>query len=234
MGAKSSNIAVGIRIELRSILRQTTDLRRPLTSFGQVDSRPEGQPRYYVMFDNNPRLVISGLRLGGLGQLSLPNERIIDSVYECAKSLWHLKDRLHQWAKATGSAVDIEAEAIKSHQLLVCADLANWKKHGVKQNRSGVSPSIELVTFDTHLSGGVELYTDGATKHQEVLVEKTVAIPYRVEVAGNNGANQLGNAIDIFERAFQDWLPTIRGMGVLAHSDPESEYLRRTLFPNDS
>lgn len=45
----SISIAAEIRAELRNILRQRDDLRKPLDWFGLVESRPEGQPRYYVL-----------------------------------------------------------------------------------------------------------------------------------------------------------------------------------------
>jgi hypothetical protein len=50
-------------------------------------------------------------------------------VFELAKSVWQLKDRLKLWVKAQGLAVDVEGHAMANPNLLVCADLANWKKH---------------------------------------------------------------------------------------------------------
>jgi hypothetical protein len=227
----STALAAEIRAELRSILRQRDDLRKPLDWFGLVESRPAGQPRYYVLFDQNPRLAITGFRLGGCKHLRQPDERIFDKVFEFAKSVWQLKDRLKLWVKAQGLSIDIEAEANKSQHLLLCADLANWKKHGENKNRSGLAPRIDLVTFDTSRSGSLELYHDGATKHDELLVENNVPIPYRVDVVGNGGATQLGNATDLIERGFQDWLPVLQAIGVLSGGDRESDYLRASLFP---
>ena len=48
------------------------------------------------MFDQRPRRIINGLRLRGLGSLSLPDDRITDETLELVKAIWHLKDRLHQ------------------------------------------------------------------------------------------------------------------------------------------
>jgi hypothetical protein len=225
-------IAAEIRAELRSIIRQREDLRKPLAWFGKVDSRPEGDPRYYVLFDQNPRLAVSGLRLGGCNHLRFPDERIIDRVLEFAKSVWQLKDRLKLWVKTQGLSTDIEVEANKSQHLLISADLANWKKHGENKNRSGLAPHIETVSFDTSRSGALELYHDGATKHQELLVANNIPIPYRVEVCGNGGALQLGDAVDLIDKGFQEWLPVIQSIGVLSASDNESAYLRSTLFPS--
>jgi hypothetical protein len=225
----AEQIAAEIRAELRSILRQRQDLRRPLDWFGLVESRVEGEPRYYVLFDQNPRLVVKGLRLGGLGKLRVPDERIIDRVFEFAKSVWQFKDRLKLWVKLQGAGPDIEAAAASSQNLLICADLANWKKHGENKNRSGLDPRIDFVTFDTSRNEAVELYADGGSKHQELLVAKDIPIPYRVDVHGKGGV-QLGDASDLIWCAFQDWLPIITSTGVLDGDNRESEYLRQQLF----
>ena len=231
LSTPSATIAAEIRAELRSILRQRDDLRKPLAWFGQVDSRPASQPRFYVLFDQNPRLIVSGLRFGGCNHLRLPDERIIDRVFEFAKSVWQLKDRLKLWVKTQGLPTDGEADANKSQHLLISADLANWKKHGENKNRSGVGPRIETVRFDTSCSGALELYHDGATKRQELLVATSIPIPYSVEVSGNRGVLQLGDAVNLIDKGFQDWLPVIGSIGVLSANDRESAYLRSMLFP---
>jgi len=231
MKASVNAIAAEIRSELRSVLRQRDDLRKPLQRFGEVESRPHDVPRYYVLFDENPRLVVSGLRLGGCEEVSLADERIIDRVFEFAKSVWHLKDRLKLWVHAQGLGFKVEAEAEKCHTLLVCADLANRKKHGTNRNRSKIDPRIETVKFDTSRSGGIELYYDGATKHQELLVTDPAPIPYRVDVVADGGTRNLGNAADLIDHAFSEWLPMIQRLGILSSSDGESEYLREQLFP---
>jgi hypothetical protein len=169
--------------------------------------------------------------LGGCNELRQPDERIFDKVFEFAKSVWQLKDRLKLWVKAQGMSIDIEAGANKSQHLLLCADLANWKKHGENKNRSGMAPRISLVTFDTSRNGALELYHDGASKHDELIVEKDVPIPYRVDVIGNGGALQLGNAVDLIQRGFEDWLPVIQATGILSATDRETAHLRVRLFP---
>jgi hypothetical protein len=229
--ATAQEIAAEIRAELRSILRQRQDLQRPLDWFGLVELRAEGEPRYYVLFDQNPRLIVQGMLLGSLGKLRFPDERIIDRVFEFAKSVWQLKDRLKLWVKFQGSGPDAEAVAAGSQNLLICADLANWKKHGENKNRSGLNPRIDLVTFDTSRNGAIELYSDGATKHQEPLVAKNVPIPYTVEVEGKGGTVQLGDATQLIWRAFQDWLAVISANGILADTNRESDHLRQQLFP---
>jgi hypothetical protein len=228
----NGDIGSEIRAELRSILRQQDDLRRPLESFGEVLDRNAGEPRYYVLFDQNPRLVINGVRFGGSKLLNLPDERILDRALEYAKSVWQLKDRLKLWVKANALPIDVEAEGRKSPDLCICADLANWKKHGEnKYKRSGVDPRVNLVTFDTSQNGGLEIYYDGATKRQELLVTIPSPIPYWVEVVGNGGQVKLGKAVEIIDRGFADWLPAINSMGGLTGNDRENEYLRKRLFP---
>jgi hypothetical protein len=233
MAVSANDVAAEIRSELRSILRQRDDLRKPLEWFGEVESRPNDVPRYYILFDQNPRLVVSGLRLGGSGEMSLPDERIIDRVFEFAKSVWHLKDRLKLWVNAQGLTFDVEAEAAKCQTLMICADLANWKKHGENRNRSRIDPCIEAVKFDTSRSGAIELYYDGATKHQELLVTNPVPLPYRVDVIANGGNRNLGNAVDLIDNAFSEWLPMIQTLGILSSNDRESDYLRQQLFPSN-
>jgi len=232
MAMSANDIAAEIRTELRSILRQRDDLRKPLDWFGEVESRPPDVPRYYVLFDQDPRLVVSGLRLGGSGEISLADERIIDRVFEFAKSVWHLKDRLKLWVDAQGLNFNVEAKAAKCRALLICADLANWKKHGENRNRSEIDPRVETVKFDTSKSGGIELYYDGATKHQELLVANPVPISYRVDVLADGGNTNLGNAVDVIDRGFSDWLPMIMTLGILSADNRESEYLRQHLFPS--
>lgn len=229
--ATTEQIASEVRAELRSILRQRQDLHQPLQWFGLIESRAEGEPRYYVLFDQNPRLIVKGMRIGGVGKLELCDERIIDRAFEFAKSVWQLKDRLKMWVNAQGAGPNIEEIASKSRHLLICADLANWKKHGANKNRSGLNPRIANVIFDTSRNGAVELYMDGATKHQELLVAKDVPIRFTVEVKGGEEALQLGDATKLIWQAFQDWLPVIEATGVLSDTNPESAYLQQLLFP---
>ena len=61
VSTRSTKLAAEIRAELRSILRQRDELHKPLDSFGLIKSRPEGGPRYYVLFDHNyRRLAVQG------------------------------------------------------------------------------------------------------------------------------------------------------------------------------
>src|SRR4051794_23438781 len=105
MSTPSDQIAGEVRVELRSILRQNEDLRAPFSWFGIIEGKREGEPRFTVLFDQGPRRVVQGLRLGGLLTLRRPDERIMDRVFELAKSVWQLKDRLKLWVKAQGLGV---------------------------------------------------------------------------------------------------------------------------------
>ncbi len=100
---KAEAIAAEIRTELRSILRVERDLYVPIQRFESFKD-DDGQDRYYVMFDMHPRRRIKGLKLGGTKEVNLPDEAIFDRVYEFAKAVWHLKDRLHQYAVASAIA----------------------------------------------------------------------------------------------------------------------------------
>ncbi len=227
----TAHIAAETRVELRSILRQRDDLRKPLDAFGLVESRSEGEPRYYVLFDANPRLVVKGMRLGGCGTLRLTDERIIDQVYSFAESVWHFKDRLKLLARAARLSLSVESESQRSHHLMICSDLANWKKHGECRNRSGLLPRAATVAFDTSRSGPLELYYDGATKHQELLVTNSVPISYSVEVTGTKDGQEiaLGDAVQLIDMGFHDWLPIVTASGVLSEQNRENEHLRQEL-----
>ena len=221
-------IATEIWGELRGILRLMEDLRAPLHHFEPLVPPPMDRPGYYVMFDQRPRRLMNGKRLGGIGKLSLPDERISSQALELAKAVWHLKDRLHQFAKATGVHIDVEAHATESPELLICADLANWKKHGANKNRSTLSPRLGTVAFDTSGSGPVEFFYDGATKQKELLVTNPTPISFTVAISVD-GDVEIGDAVEVICRGFRHWLPLIETLGVLAGDDREAERLRAEL-----
>jgi hypothetical protein len=222
-------IAAEIRAELRSILRTREELRKPLSDFQLDQRRPPNVPRYYVAFDRRPRRPVQGLRCNA-ASLTLPDERITDEVLHLAKSLWHLKDRLHQWVKATDMGADVDAWWQGSTELRIAADLANQKKHGRHQNQSQLSPYLSEVTFDTSQCGMLELFYDGSMKDKELLVSLPNPIPFSIRVlAGGSGA--IGDVVAILDAAFRHWLPLIQRCGILAGADPESAKLKETLAP---
>ncbi len=223
-------IAQEIRVELRGIVRKYKQLRRPLNQFTPVNSKPDDKPYYYVVFDNSEHRQITGLKIR-TAKVHLPDENIVDSVVGFAASVWHLKDRLYQWAKATGQSVDIKALISKSKGLRVCADLTNKKKHARNENRSGLDPTLGLVEFDTSRSGPLEFFYNGATKDKELIVSNPVPIPYKVNIVADKGEPALGDAVLVIYEAFKDWLPIIKTMGALDSDDGESLALRKTLFP---
>lgn len=227
----SDEIATEIRSELRSILRACRDLYTPLQRFEPITD-PDGRTRYYVLFDMNRRKAIHGLKLGGLKQLKLPDEPIHDRVLEFAKAVWHLKDRLHQFAKATNQRADLKGIADQSTNLLVVADLANKKKHGRNENRSQLNPHLDLVAFDTSNSGPIEFYYDGAMKDKELIVTTPVPIPFTVDLLIHDGNAVLGDARDIINKALLDWLPVIQQLGILSADDSETKALCSILLPD--
>ena len=225
---KKDLIAAEIRNELRSILRQLGDLRRPLDRFERLTNPNPGQPSLYVHFDDRPRRRIGGLRIQ-TEKLVLPDERIADAVLSLAKSVWHLKDRLHQWARANSLTVDIEAHARNYPDLLICADLANWKKHGRSGNFSKCKPRLDIVHFDTSGAGVIELFYEGATKDKELLVSNPVPIPWKIPILVHDGTERLGDAVAIIAQAFEFWGLLIDQIGVLNRTDRETSVLRREL-----
>jgi len=226
----ADKIAKEIRAELRSTLRARRDLYAPIQRFEAI-TEANGHTRYYVLFDMNPRKQITGLRFGGIKELGLPDERIHDRVLEFANAVWHLKDRLHQYAKATGTRIDCDEHAKQCQPLLVCADLANKKKHGRNENRSGLDPSLDIVKFNMSGNGAVEVYLDGVMNDKEVIVEKNVPIPFAVNIlVQGDGKTALGDAREIINLGFEHWLPLIERLGVLNAGDRESHALRNILF----
>lgn len=205
------------------------DLCAPLERFEHVPDMAMGsRPKYYVMFDMRPRKLINGLRIN-VQSIKLPDERISDAILNCSKSVKHLKDRLKRSVAVTGASLDIEAIAQQSKNLMICADLANKKKHGGSDNRSGIDPTLGLVNFDLSRSGPCELFYDGGKRDKELLVTNPVPIFYRVDVETCQGA-VVGDALQIIRNAFDDWLPCIKQLGILAGSDGESRRLSDLLL----
>ena len=166
-----------IKTELRNILHNLCELLRPINRFYTSLDRPVGVPRHYVCFDSTPHREVTGLRTNIL-KMGFPVESITDRVALLAASVWHLKDRLNHYAKATKSGADADAWANSDCNLQICGDIGNHKKHGHNQNHSGVNPRlVHEVVFDTSLSGLLEFYYDGATKQRELLVSNPVPIP---------------------------------------------------------
>ena len=228
------NIAAEIRSELRYILRARRDLYSPLRQFEPISCLGE-DTRYYVVFDMSPRKAFTGLKQS-CKQLKLPDESIHDRILEFAMAVWHLKDRLEQYAKATKQSSDLNSIADNNVSLLVTADLANKKKHGRNKNRSKLDPQLDLVAFDTSRSGEIELYYHGPTRDKELIVTFFVPIPFSVNVLIHNGsavATELGDAREVINKAFLAWLTVIQNLGILAADDPETKSLCTILFDAD-
>ena len=103
----------------------------------------------------------------------------------------------------------------------------------VNENRSQLDPHVGLVSFDTSKSGAIEMYYDGAMKDKELIVTNPMAIPYSVEILAHDDS-VIGDAREIINDGFKDWLPAIRQLGILSASDRETEALRSILDDDDS
>lgn len=228
----AADIAREIRAELRCILRARRDLYTPLERFEPINDL-DGTTRYYVLFDMNRRIRFQGLKFPELSRYTAPDERIYDRILEFAKAVWHLKDRLNQYARASNLQIDVDQVVKQSRDLLVCADLANKKKHGRNENRSQLDPRLGLVSFDTSKSGAIEMYYDAAMKDKELIVANPVPILYSVDILDHNEA-AIGDARVIINRGFNAWLPLIRQLHILSADDSESKALRSILFEEDS
>src|SRR5258708_11370166 len=181
-GGKHSPEKIGaeIKTELRNILHNLCEVLRPINRFWTSPDRPVGVPRYFVSFDTTPHREVTGLRTNIL-QMRFPVETISDRVALLAASVWHLKDRLNHYAKATGAAADSNIWANSHRNLQICGDIGNHKKHGNNQNFSGLNPRlVPEILFDTSCSGLLEIFQDAATKQQQLLVSSTGPIPHRI------------------------------------------------------
>lgn len=218
-----------IKAELRNILHTLCELLRPIDRFSSSANRQMGGPRYFVCFDSTPHREVMGLRTNIL-KMSFPVETITDRVAQLAASVWHLKDRLNHYAKATKANADSDAWANSDLNLQICGDIGNHKKHGHNQNYSRMNPRlIAEVNFDTSRSGQLEFYFDGATKQRELLVSNPVPIPYWVDVV--DGTNTIiGDAASILRAGFDHWLPLIDQLGVLGGNGRDDTALRDILF----
>ena len=145
----------------------------------------------------------------------MPDEKIQDEVLQLAESVWQLKDRLKQWARVQRNHINVEKIALQNKYLLICADLANNKKHGGMDNRSGLGPKLDEVSFDTSKSGMLELFYEGDSKEKVLLVTNPVPISYSVNILTNNGQS-LGDAVGIISKAFIVWLPVIQQLNILS------------------
>jgi len=226
-------LASEIRAELRSILRQFDELRRPISQFARYPNPAPGQPPFRVLFDNGPDRPITGLRTQ-INKLAVPDERILDAVLSLAKSIWHLKDRLSQWVRGNNLSEEVESHAKGCPDLLIAADLANRKKHGRSQNVSGQRPRLELVEFDTSQSGVVEFFYNGAMKEKELLVTNPKPLKFTVPVLTDGDTAPLGDAVEMLAHAFEHWKPLIRKIGALGDvKNPENRQLARRLLPSE-
>ncbi|HEY4232785.1 MAG TPA: hypothetical protein VGM76_05150, partial [Lacipirellulaceae bacterium] len=93
-----AQIATEIRAELRSILKLRRNLYTPIQRFDPITGS-DGATRYYVQFDmhTHKRFTDPVFRCG---EWKMPDERIQNEVLSLAEAIWHLKDRLRQFANS--------------------------------------------------------------------------------------------------------------------------------------
>lgn len=226
----TEEIAASIRQQLRSIVRLIWDLRRPLIASDTVEVA-DG-PCWIVPIEPGAGWSGSGLRLPGLPQLSVPDERVVDQGYELAGHIYHLKHRLHQFVKrserpsrSTHHQLHVTRVVDRSNDLLVCGDLINLKKHGRNENHSKRMPSLGNVIYDTNACGPVEVQYDGSNKATALLASTSNPVARSIELL-SNGELWRPNALEIFTAAIESWRPLIEATGLLTGSDSESEFLR--------
>lgn len=240
-----------IRSEIRRILRKWYSLQTPIQTFREVD-RPAGRPSIEVYFGTsllgpNPHNSSSvGAQYKSIGILGLPDERINDAIHHFAGSVWHLGDRIRRWDRARGTSSEVVKRRItkligESRDLQICGDLITEKKHGAREDRSGLQPWLSGTHFDTSKNGAVEFWYDGKVKEAYLLVTIANPVPFRVDVYRGDDPTinrerpdagaKIGNAVDIISSGFRAWLPLIRDLGLLVGDDPEDDALIQILEP---
>lgn len=245
-----SEIATDFRNEVRRIIRNWYGLQMPVETFRKVE-RPEGRPNIQVCFgpsllgNNPPEESAIGLQTR-VKRITLPDERIRDRFHDFAGSVWHLKDRIQMWERVKRTPKVIVERRINEHidecrDLQICGDLISKKKHGAREERSGLQPWLSLTSFDTSKNGPVEFWYDGKVKEAVLLVTTASPVPYRVDVYRGDDPSidrqrphegaKIGNAVDIIFAGFMHWLPLIRDVGILESDEPENNALVEILKP---
>jgi hypothetical protein len=194
-----AQVADGVQIELRAILRRWELLRRPFEQFVQVAGRPADQPRWRLVSFTS-------------------YEAVQEEVLAFAGGVWHLKDRLKSWVqiKRLRLNLSIEKWAETNPPLLVCADLINAKKHGGPGDRSAYAPFLSGVQLLFPPQAGVlGMRYDGVNVLDELLMTNPVPVPWRIELWTGDGKGTLGDAVELIGRAFASWVPVIRNLKVL-------------------
>jgi len=215
---KEEDIVNEVGIELRSILRQNKLLKAPICHFQPLSNIPKNEPKYQVVFDKLPPKKIKGLKTK-VNKIKMPDEKISDDVLNFAQSVWHLKDRLKLWARSNNISFDVEKTISESFPLLVCSDIANRKKHGGADNRSGISPRLDdTIEFDTSQNGTIEFSTEGIWNQKELIVTKPSPIPWKVKILKKDKSIFSNNAVEYIFEAFKYWIPIIDKLGVLKAS----------------
>lgn len=186
---------------------------------------PSKGPRYYILFDLKPSRPINGLKHKSLNNFSLHDETIQGKVYELAKAVWHLKDRINQWHRFQSIKLDVNHTTNNCKELLICSDLANHKKHGRNPNKSGLNPYVGLVNFDLSNNGNTEIYYDGAAKQKEVLVEFNAPVPYTINLNKLDDDTIIDSATTVIMTGFKQWIPILNRIFKNAQ-DRESIYVK--------
>lgn len=203
-------IADEVKTDLRSIIRQFDKLRRPpkaipVEKYGGIMYRFEG-------FENT--------------------EAARDEILTFVGTVYHVKESLHQYAKATnlttlsaaGQVVrlKIEDEAEKSIAWHVIGDIWNYKKHKASQNRSKLNPVLH-VWFKFEGTGQKAVYHNGATKDGDYLTSSPDGATRVADIHSPQGL--VGDAVDVTVLAFTHLIPLIRQMTFLTAEKVDEAYI---------
>lgn len=218
----------GVLVELRSILRQQTDLAIPRREYKLDTSRGDSGPRYYLRRDARPNRVINGLRFK-TKTMHLDDEPVIDMALSLSKSLWHFKDYIKKLISTSCVDCNLEEELRTKEYLLICADLANRKKHAENKNRSKIDPRIGLVKYDLTQVGEVELFYDGKSKDWELIVTHPNEIPFEVQIEGPGRQVLFTDARQVFCNAFDEWKGILSEHGLLDSDDETCQMLKKLI-----
>ena len=145
----------------------------------------------------------------------LDYEEVQKKIVAFAGAVYHFKERLAAWVKKRGLVTrpGIMDIACSSIPLQVCGDLFNAKKHGGNNNDSKLDLELSEMKLQT-ANETIGIRYDGQMKTGDL----NRAVPYCVEIYCSENRT-LGDAVRYISRAFSQWTPVIRTIGLLDDSD---------------
>jgi hypothetical protein len=93
-----------------------------------------------------------------------------------------------------------------------------------------LNPYLSEVRFDLSHSGPIELFYDGVMKRKGLIVSHPVPIHFAVDILTGDDRTVVGDAREIINGAFHDWIPTLEKLRLLSTDDPVGKAMRTILL----